>query len=564
MWDFTNKHLHDCETMRDDLIAEFKAIDNLMAIIEFSTDGIVVKANDNFLKTMGYQLDEIVGKHHRIFVPEDVLNSAEYGVFWQKLASGEALQAGFPRVSKQGEVIWLRASYNPIFDRQGRVARVIKFATDITDTVRAEMENDAKLKAIDEVMAIIEFDTKGNILAANDNFCKAMGYSSAELHGMHHRTFVTKEFASSPEYQQFWTDLGNGIHKIDTFQRIKKSGDTIWLDASYNPIFDVKGNVVKVIKYANDITEQENNRIELSHAVKAFAEVMNAQAEGDLTQKAKGFEHNAELKVLQDAINQTEARLKEVVEVTMEAAETVNTAANEVNQGSQDLSQRVQQQAAALEQTSATMNEMNSQVQSTSANAHHASDVAKEVQANTNRGMEIMQKTISAMNSIQESSSKIEEIVSLIDSIAFQTNLLALNAAVEAARAGEHGRGFAVVAGEVRNLAQKSAEAAKDITKLIEETANRVKAGSDLANTSGKMLQEINTSINSVTTMIDEIAAAAAEQAEGVKQVHHAISDIDGVTQQNAALVEETSAASESLTHQSEVLKQQMGFFKTR
>jgi methyl-accepting chemotaxis protein len=228
-----------------------------------------------------------------------------------------------------------------------------------------------------------------------------------------------------------------------------------------------------------------------------------------------------------------------------------------------DLSQRVQEQAAAIEETSSTMEEMTSSVKNNAQHAKEASEVAHTVQGQSNSGSTVMKQTIEAMNAIQESSHKISDIVTLIDGIAFQTNLLALNAAVEAARAGEHGRGFAVVAGEVRSLAQKSADAAKEITSLITESVARIDQGTQLASESGEVLSGINQSINEVAQMIEQISQASNQQMEGIDQAHKAISQIDEVTQQNAALVEETAAAADSMNEQAESLDRNMAFFKT-
>ncbi|BBN60546.1 methyl-accepting chemotaxis protein [Hydrogenovibrio marinus] len=299
----------------------------------------------------------------------------------------------------------------------------------------------------------------------------------------------------------------------------------------------------------------------LGGVMSAIGDVMSAQAQGDLTKELPPGIFKGQIHDLKNAINFSTQKIKEVVGMTIEVSDAVNHAAQEVSQGSLDLSSRVQDQAAALEQTSATMEQMNSQVQSSSNNAQEASQVSVDVQKKVVQGVSTMEQTIHAMNAIEESSHKIADIVTLIDSIAFQTNLLALNAAVEAARAGEHGRGFAVVASEVRSLAQKSADAAKDIKKLIEETVDRVNQGSTLASESGEMLHEINDSIDTVTKMVSGIAQASKEQADGVEQVHKAISQIDSLTQQNAALVEETSAAAEHLKEQAESLQTEMAFF---
>jgi methyl-accepting chemotaxis protein len=301
----------------------------------------------------------------------------------------------------------------------------------------------------------------------------------------------------------------------------------------------------------------------IADAIKSISDVVAAQASGDLTVKLPAGKFKGELHDLKNAINYSSMKINEVVNMAIEVSDIVSNAAKEVSQGSSDLSQRLQEQAASLEQTSATMDQMTSQLESTTSNAEQATQMALDVRAQAQEGVQIMSDTISAMQSIEESSHRISEIVTLIDTIAFQTNLLALNAAVEAARAGEHGRGFAVVAGEVRSLAQKSAEAAKNIKILIEETTLRIERGSSLAQRTGGTLNKINDAVETVAQRIEQIAGAAAEQSQGVQQVNQAIGQIDGVTQQNAALVEQTTAAAESLSEQAALLQKEMGFFKT-
>ncbi|MDR9499509.1 MAG: methyl-accepting chemotaxis protein [Hydrogenovibrio sp.] len=301
----------------------------------------------------------------------------------------------------------------------------------------------------------------------------------------------------------------------------------------------------------------------IQNAMNDVIRVTKAMSEGDLTQTIEN-EFDGELGELKEAINGSIDHLSSIIVVAIEAARVVDGEAQEVSQGSHDLSERVQEQAAALEQTSATMEQMNSTIQHNTDNTQQASKVAEGVQTESQKGSKVMGQTIDAMRAIQDSSHKIVEIVTLIDGIAFQTNLLALNAAVEAARAGEHGRGFAVVAGEVRALAQKSADAAKDIKKLITESVERIDQGTKLADESGSVLKEITRSIDEVTHMIHQVAGATKEQAKGIHQVHQAVTSIDQVTQQNAALVEQTAAASESMRDQANNLTKEMSFFKTK
>lgn len=309
-----------------------------------------------------------------------------------------------------------------------------------------------------------------------------------------------------------------------------------------------------------DMVNQSMNQIE--QAMKSIITTVQYQSEGDLTHECQQT-FAGELEATKNALNTTNNRLKEVISQAVEAANIVSDAANQVSQGSADLSSRVQQQAAALEQTSATMNEMSAAVQANTANARKVAELTSQAQMQAKDSVQVMQQTIGAMQSIKDASSKINDIVSIIDSIAFQTNLLALNAAVEAARAGEHGRGFAVVASEVRALAGKSADAAKDIKTLITDSVSRIENGTQLADKSGAMLSEITNSIEHVASMIEEIAGASNEQSVGIGHVHLAIADIDRVTQENAALVEETTAAAESLSAEANNLHQSMTFFKT-
>lgn len=274
-------------------------------------------------------------------------------------------------------------------------------------------------------------------------------------------------------------------------------------------------------------------------------------------------ESNDELGRLLDSLRRMDAKLVEIVGGVRGSAESVGSAARQLSQGNDDLSQRTQQQAAALEETASSMEEMTATVKQNADNARQANQLAVGAREQAERGGSVVQRAIGAMGEINASSRKIADIISVIDEIAFQTNLLALNAAVEAARAGEQGRGFAVVASEVRSLAQRSASAAKEIKDLINDSVDKVKVGSELVDESGKTLAEIMESVKRVTDIVAEIAAASEEQSTGIEQVNNAVTQMDGVTQQNAALVEEASAASKAMEQQSTTLVHQIGYFHT-
>jgi methyl-accepting chemotaxis protein len=244
----------------EELMAIHKALDKVQAIIEFDLTGKIVSANDNFLQIFGYKTKDVLGQHHRMFCDPDYVQSDEYAEFWNKLGDGEFHAAEFKRFGKDGKEIWLQASYNPILDPDGKPLRVIKFATDVTAAKTQIALYEGKVRAIDRAQAVIEFELDGTVITANENFLRIFDYTLDEVAGKHHRIFCDPSYAESPEYVQFWQKLGRGEYEADEFKRVGKSGGEIWLQASYNPIFDVEGQPLRVVKFASDITLEVQKR----------------------------------------------------------------------------------------------------------------------------------------------------------------------------------------------------------------------------------------------------------------------------------------------------------------
>ena len=540
--------------------SQLEAIQKSQAYIEFELDGTIITANEAFQNTMGYSLVEIQGKHHSMFAEPELAASAEYRQFWETLNRGEFMSGEFLRIAKSGKEVWLQATYNPLFDEDGKPYKVVKYASDITNQKLESINTSGQIEAINKSQAVIEFEPDGTILDANENFLNAVGYSLNEIQGKHHSMFVDKEYSASDEYLQFWKKLGNGSFESGEYQRFAKGHRELWLQASYNPIFDFKGRVIKVVKFASDITAAKKTQQDIESVLTEVSDVMSSLSSGSLMNRVKG-EFSGEFSKLKDVINNYIDTLIKKVTIIKNSSLVVGTASKEISEGNHNLSQRTEQQAASLEETSSSMEEMTSTVQQNADNAQQANQLAIDARQQAENGGTVVATAVAAMNEINSSSKKIADITSVIDEIAFQTNLLALNASVEAARAGEQGRGFAVVASEVRNLAGRSATAAKEIKELIEDSVSKVDEGSKLVNKSGETLNEIVTSVKKVTDIIGEISASSQEQASGIDEINRSVLLMDEGTQQNAALVEEAAAASQSMRQEADELTKQMSFF---
>jgi methyl-accepting chemotaxis protein len=417
-----------------------------------------------------------------------------------------------------------------------------------------------QMEAINRSQAVIEFRMDGTIVSANENFLQVMGYSAEEIKGRHHSMFVESSYRDSADYRNFWESLNRGEAQVAEYKRFGKGGKEIWIQASYNPILDLKGKPIRVVKCAVDITQQVNTRLENEQGAQEAMQVLDRIAKGDLTLKVE-HEYKGVFSEIKRAINSTVDTLKDTVLKIKESAESVGSAASQISSGTNDLSQRTEQQASSLEETAASMEEITGTVRQNSENARNANLLSAEAREVAERGGKVVGDAVSAMNSIEKSSQKIADIITVIDEIAFQTNLLALNAAVEAARAGEAGKGFAVVASEVRSLAGRSASASKEIKALINESNQQVKNGSELVNHAGATLKDIVISVKKVADIISDIANASAEQSTGIDEINAAVSQMDEMTQQNAALVEENNSAAQSLVLQAQELDQMMQFF---
>jgi methyl-accepting chemotaxis protein len=536
-----------------DLEGQVAAIHKSQAVIEFNLDGTIISANDNFLRAVGYTNEELRGKHHSLLVEPEYAKSDEYRAFWDKLRRGEYDAKQYKRIGKGGKEVWIQASYNPIFDSSGKPYKVVKYATDVTEQVRAAEQNSRIKSALDRASASVMLaDANLDIIYLNEAAMRLFRDAQADfrrdlpsLNADHIVGSNIDIFHKNPAHQRQLISALRSTHTTD----IRLGGHAIRL--SISPIFGASGERIGSVVEWVDRTQEVRVEEEVSTIVRKAVQ-------GDLRERIATEGKSSFFATLAGGLNELLETTAAMVRQIKEAALAVHTGAEEISQGNANLSQRTEEQSSSLEETASSMEEMTSTVKQNAENAGQANQLATAARDQAEKGGVVVGKAVRAMTDINDAAKKIADIIGVIDEIAFQTNLLALNAAVEAARAGEQGRGFAVVATEVRSLAGRSATAAKEIKGLIQDSVQKVEDGSVLVTQSGQTLDQIVLAVKKVSDIVAEIAAASREQSSGIEQVNKAVMQMDEMTQQNAALVEEATAASQAMAEQAAKLSEMM------
>lgn len=555
-----------------DAQAKIDALHRLQAVIEFDLEGRVLNANDNFLKTFGYDLGEIVGQHHRMFCESHYVRTAEYADFWKQLGSGQSHSGDFKRLDKGGAHVWIHATYNPVFDASGKPVKVVKFATDITATTLASVDSQGKIDAIERGQAVIEFDLTGRVLRANDNFLNTFGYSADEVAGQHHRMFCDPDYTRSPEYIAFWERLSRGEFNAGEYRRVNKQGDDVWIQATYNPILDIDGKPLKVVKFATDVTPMKLLSSETAGKLDAISRsqaVIEFDMEGNILSANSNFlrtigytadevrGHHHSMFCEEDLVKSPayrhfwadlgegefkSARFKRIgkhgAEVWLQATYNpimdIDGKPFKVVKFAMDISAQVQREQLVENKVagiSGVLDALTTSINTIARNAERSRDIAVETQIEAKDGNGLLDKSRDAIGQIQRSSQDVHDIIDTISDIASQTNLLAFNAAIEAARAGEHGVGFSVVAEEVRKLAEKSGKAAREIGKLINENIRRVDEGGMISDQVKHAFDRIERSVANTTTSISEIHGATIEQSSASRHVAQLLAELQSSTQ---------------------------------
>lgn len=519
--------------------AQLAALGRSQAVIEFDMNGTILSANKNFLDIVGYQLEEIQGKHHSMFVPADERNSEAYLAFWAALNRGQHQVAEYKRVGKGDREVWIQGSYNPILDGADKPVKVVKFATDMTSKKVRSLTEAAKISAIDRAQAVIEFRLDGTIVTANENFLKVMGYSLGEIQDKHHSMFVSASERGSDSYREFWAALNRGEYRTAECKRIGKGGREVWILASYNPMLDEAGKPFGVVKFATDVTAQKLKNAEFASQIEAIGKsqaVIEFDMDGTIItannnflttmgyslDEIRGKHHSLFIEPSErDSVSYREfwaslnrgqyqateykrigkggrevyiqASYNPILDLNGQPFKVVKYASDTTRQvlvriGNERIRSMMESVAAGAEELSASVREISEAMTKSKDTAIGA--VERVTAADTQA-----QRLAAAAQAMSG-------IVEMISNITGQINLLALNATIESARAGEAGRGFAVVASEVKTLATQAKQATDRIAQEI----------GSLNAISGDVVGSLE-AINEVSEYVTSTAAAIEEQS---------------------------------------------------
>lgn len=585
--------------------AEIEAINKVQAIIKFDMNGTILDANENFLELMGYRLDEITGKQHRICIEEQYADSEEYQKFWSKLNRGESCSAEFKCVGKNDKEIWLQASCNPIFNSEGDPIEVIQLASDITAQKQAILDYQSQIDSVNKSQAVIEFNMDGNILTANDNFLSLVGYTLDEIKGKHHRIFVSKEDAASNEYTNFWEKLKRGEFQSAAFKRIGKNGKKLWIQAAYNPIFDSHGKPFKVVKYAFDISDRKeteerlraremeikNTAVDLQERIKLFRTIVSDIEGGDLT-KAINVTGKDDLSALGHHLNAMTEGLRFIATSIIDVSHDLSTSVEELTGTIMSQANSAAEQATAVTEIGSIVEQIAQTSQQTLEKASALRKSSKITVDEGNRGTKVIKEVLESMDTLQEKmhqiantilnlsdkTQQIGKITDAVSDIAKQSKMLALNASIEAAKAGESGKGFAVVADEVKDLADRSQAATENVQEILQDirkTAEHavmitedgtkcVDANVMLAESAGTIISKLSEVIQESSTASQQIVTAVKEESIGIDQVVTSIGQIDKAANQFNDATEDSKRSIDTLNEASNSLLDTVSKYKVQ
>lgn len=578
-----------------------KLVDELCIVSEVDLKGFITYVNDKHCEVSQYTREQLIGSNQNIVRHPDMAKEV-YKELWATIGRGQIFRGPIKNRKKDGTPYYVDGIFAPVLGPNGKPVKYLGVRYENTSETFEKQAAAGIVNAINTSYAFIEFNTKGNIITANDNFLTTMGYTLPEIVGKHHKLFVDPSESNSSNYLKFWDDLALGLAQNALFKRFTKSGKEVWLQAVYSPVKDELGRVHKVVKIATDVTTatnaglatqaatkevmrvlealsngdlsqkfsvlseaelkqmgdalndtidllitQKEGEIETQKAASEVSRVINALAEGDLTQRYE-ISSKGELKRMGDALNKTIDVLNDLISKVMENTLNISSASTQISNSAQQLSEGATNQASSVEEISSSMEQMTANIQQNTSNSRQTEKIASKAAIDINESKESVNETESSMKLIASK-------ISIIGEISRQTNLLALNAAVEAARAGEHGRGFAVVAAEVRKLAERSQLAATEIDEISAKSVH-------VAQKSGQMLNDVVPNIQKTSDLVMEITASSNEQSSGSEQINSAIQNLNLVVQENAATAEEMAAGAEELSAQAENLQDAISFFK--